>query len=96
MTDTSTHFRYVCNLIQLWQNLQEFRVHDRTLNVLVPVISPPLNKLIPPNHTLSALVPSKADTPPYIFGNGPIPVSLPDGTIDRLNLIPSLLNHDVR
>jgi len=76
--------------------LQEFRVHDRVLYVLVPVIFPPLNKLVPPNYTLSTLVPSKVDAPPYLFGNGPIPVSFPDGIVDRLGLVPSLLDHDVR
>jgi hypothetical protein len=36
------------------------------------------------------------DASPYLFGDGPIPVSFPDGTVDRLDLIPSLFNHDVR
>lgn len=82
-------------------DLQEFRVQDSidrhcALNVLVPIVSPPLNKLVPPNHTLSALVPPKMDTSPDLFGDGPIPVSFPDSTVDGLDLVPSLLNHDIR
>ena len=69
---------------------------DCALNVLIPVISPPLNKFVPPSHTLSALVPSKVDTSPDLFGDGPVPVSFMDGTVDRLDLVPSLLDHDVR
>lgn len=65
------------------------------LNVLIPVTSPPLNKLVPPNHTLPALIPPKVDASPDLFGDGPVPVSFPDGTVDRLDLVPSLLHHDL-
>lgn len=62
---------------------------------LVTMTLPPFYIFIPIDRAVPALVTSKLDAPPQIFGDEAIPACLLDGAVYCLYLVPSLCRDDI-
>ena len=56
----------------------------------------PLNKLVPPNDALAALIAAYAHAAPEILRNTAVPAGLAYRAVDRVDTIPTLVRRDFR